>query len=186
MVLQVDAEESFFDSFEKNPKENLDRLFLLANSGSKLCCWYLGDAYVRGVYLEKDFEKAQYWFAKCIDRSSETFLKLGISLEERQQYESSYNAYMAAYKLGNTAAAHNVGLFLVHGLGIEKNINQGMHLIEYSAWRGYILAMRTYSIYMMSGKYGIVNVIPGIILFIKMARKTTKYVFAEKSFFDLE
>ncbi|KAJ1894855.1 hypothetical protein LPJ66_004939 [Kickxella alabastrina] len=91
----------------------------------------LGDIYRKGETIDKDYQKAAYWFAKAADQSAaEGYFMLGNMYSQGQatedgkpDFEKAFVNFEKAALAGIVEAQFNVGGYYLEGKGVGKNAN---------------------------------------------------------------
>lgn len=134
-------------------KQNLDKAFdyftAAGIAGNIDAIYYLAMMYEEGKGVEKDKEKAKFYFesaAKLGQPDALVFIGTehvarGINLKQdslfqKREYAQAVQNFQQAAKLGNLEAMFWYGDMLVKGLGIEKNEEKGNEILHEAADAG--------------------------------------------------
>lgn len=98
----------------------------LAEKGDVQAQNTLGIVFQEGNGIEKDLQKAVYWYAKAVEGGSpNAMVNLGaMYLQGKgvdQNFETAINLYKRAADLNNQAALYNLARLYLAGAGVEKN-----------------------------------------------------------------
>ena len=104
-----------------------------ANKGNVQAMYVLGLAYAQGIFIEKDYNLAKFWWEKASahgchgsDYGLARMYRLGIGVE--QNFETALRYLKQAATSENPQILYAVGYFYYKGLGIEQSYSKA---IEY-------------------------------------------------------
>jgi len=122
---------------EKNIKEALYLYKKSAITGNDKAIFILGKIYYNGKYVKQDLEKSYYYFSK-IAPYGDIKAKYNIAIIyanrkfKKHNYKKSYNLFLELAQKGYAKAQHKVGIFLLYGLGIDKDYKMSVRWFEQS------------------------------------------------------
>lgn len=108
-----------------NNKNDYEKAFYYYSLATELDIYYssnLARMYLKGRYVEVDYEKAEYYAKMCDD-----YLVIGEIYEEQGEYEKAFEAYSKVYEndpfSGDCKEAEKrIGYLYFYGRGVEKDI----------------------------------------------------------------
>lgn len=120
----------------------LPELVQRAESGDVDAQWVLGARYDSGNGVERDGQKAEYWYRRAgVAGSSEAQNSLGSGYQARKQYEEAFSWYERAANQGHALAINNLASMYALGLGTKQDRAKGFELYMRSAELGWAEAM---------------------------------------------
>jgi hypothetical protein len=119
-----------------------------AESGDHNAQSYLGYLFLCGKIVEKDAEKARYWYERVLEQPNAdakivAHAKLILGMLYRsgkggvQCYKTAMDCFLAAAKQGYTDAHINIGLLYAQGLGVEKDYDKALYWWSLAAEKGH-------------------------------------------------
>lgn len=111
--------------------------------------YYTPENYPEELKLEVDIQKAIHWNEKAaLYNNKNAFRRLGMIYEYGYEYDESFPEdiekanyfYKRAADLGDELSHYYIGLNTLLGIGLEKDINKGLEVINESAEKGEIEA----------------------------------------------
>ncbi len=107
--------------------------------------YYIGECYVRGNGVQKDFRKAIEWLRKAASQGhSRAFYLLGYSYEfgygVSKDLPRAIEYYHKAAELDNIDAQYVIGTLYLSGNGVKKDITKAMEWLRKAAEQGYVYA----------------------------------------------
>lgn len=112
-----------------------------AEQGHVKAQYNLGYLFQEGEGVQKDIHKAMYWFEKAAEQGFvDAYYNLGrfyyfdeFGLSNKAQ---AYGLFEKAAKGGYVDANYMAGFMLVRGVGIEKNLEEGLEKLKFAADHG--------------------------------------------------
>ena len=149
----------------------------LAERGSWNAMLQLGRAYRIGEGVARDPAQAEIWYRRVTDESQCDFkaaalYQLGWLSEDRHDDKEAHDWFQQSADLGYLPSLCHLGYQYWHGQGVEVQLERARVLFTEASERGHILATRHLAILLMSGRFGMREVLRGIGLFVRMARAT--------------
>lgn len=133
--------------YNKQPldNKNIDDLHKIADKGNKNEQYSLGYFYEIGQGVEKDYEKAVYWYTKAAEqghakaqcRLGECYAT-GKGVHQNQQFAVMW--YVKAAEQGDAKAQYNLGFSHEKGIGVAKDIEKAVFWYRKAAKQGITLA----------------------------------------------
>ncbi|WP_067620778.1 caspase family protein, partial [Dissulfuribacter thermophilus] len=117
-----------------------------AGRGDVEAMFLLGSAYADGLGIEKDYEKAVYWFRKAAEKGEPLAMNnLGFMYENglgvSQDYAKAFYWYQKAAEKGEPLAMNNLGFMYMFGLGVSKDCAKAAYWYQKAAKMGNSWAM---------------------------------------------
>ena len=120
----------------------------LAEQGNANAQYNLGNCYANGVGIEKDNEKAVYWFLKSAEQGNVFaqnkledsrynlgyYYAKGVGVEK--DYKKAVYWFQKSAEQGNADAQYNLGSCYANGIGVEKNFRKSFSLYHTAAIQG--------------------------------------------------
>ncbi len=124
----------------------IKRLEYEAQKGKSDSQYELGRLYLHGKSIEKDLEKAAFWFSKaCAQDNVNALGDFGMMYFHGDYVEQSYEKANELWKkgaaLGNDFCLYNLGLNYEEGAGCEKNLEKAYEYFQKAAALGNTSAM---------------------------------------------
>ncbi|MEZ5697433.1 MAG: tetratricopeptide repeat protein [Sphingomonadaceae bacterium] len=153
------------EEFEISPSSGLLKIQELAQDGSALAMYLLGDIFLYGKGgLEVNFEDAEYWLEKSfLHGSNEGGFLYAKLLEEVGRDEKSIEIYRVLADRGFFPAAYCLGLRLFHGDGVPIDKTAGSRYLKIAKNKGHVPAWHWHSYLARTGKLGIFMIPAGIV-----------------------
>lgn len=122
--------------------------FARAKKGDYNAQSYVGHLFLCGKGVDKDPEKARYWYQKVLEQPdadarivAHSNLMLGLLYKSGkggvQCYQTAMKCFLTAAAQGYTDAHINIGLLYAHGLGVEKDYNKALFWWNLAAEKGH-------------------------------------------------
>ena len=109
-----------------------------AESNDPEAMFEVGRAYENGEDVEKDEQKAFYWFEKASELGHAIASNLcGIYCSKANDASRSFEYFKKAYNLGNIDAAINLGNCYENGKGTNKDLNAAIDCYNFALNKGY-------------------------------------------------
>ena len=123
---------------ERDPEKGMEFLEMAAERGEVDAQVWLGEQYLSGKVVQKDFEKAAKWFNKAADKDDEVALyHLGVMYEKGEGMEVDLDKaakfYLDAAELGHARASYIIGVMLYYGRGVERDLARAIQFFEKAA-----------------------------------------------------
>lgn len=126
----------------------MDQLHVLFKGNFKTVIISCG-AICAGVCFLKSFS---WFFKRSKQKKIDYFLTTAeqlVNSNDENNYEKAVELYNQAKELGSLEAYYNIGLSLLHGKGVEKNLNQACKYIKFAANQNHEKAMyKLYKLYL--------------------------------------
>ena len=142
---QLDAvtdNESFFNMLVDVYWDDVEDITRLAEQGNAKAQSRLGDMYSKGYGVEKNGNKAFYWYTKAADagnHSAQNNLAVmyakGIVVEKDSK--KAVELYKKAAESGNRASQYNLAQYYFTGLVVGTDYEESRRLLKLSAQQGY-------------------------------------------------
>lgn len=118
-----------------------------AEQGDAHAQFRLGELYVSGRGVPKDYQKAMQWYRRAAAQGhARAQLNLGVLYQKgvsiRYGYTEAIRMYRAAAEQDDDAAQFNLGMMYVRGHGILQDFVQGYKWFRLSARQGNVAARR--------------------------------------------
>lgn len=154
---------------------SVEALRYAADSGESFAQWKLAHMYASGDGVARDDRKAFDYYSQIVEHfadddpdpsermmASNAFLAVGLYLREgiasaklAPDPERAFDVFRyAATFLRNTEAQYNVARAYIEGLGVKKDIHQGMNWLELAARKGHAQAQALLGRIMFNGEAG--------------------------------
>jgi len=149
----------------------------LAERGSWNAMLQLGGAYRIGEGVARDPAQAEVWYRRVIDESPCDFkavalYQLGWLSEDRHDDKEAHDWFQQSADLGYLPSLCHLGYQYWHGQGVEVQLERARVLFTEASEGGHILATRHLAFLLMSGRFGMREILRGIGLFARMVRAT--------------
>ena len=109
---------------EEEPESEIDTLIGFAERGITPAQNKLGYCYQHGEGVQKDLNKAVYWYTKAAEQSNEI------------------DNLIEFAKMGNTPAQNKLGYCYQHGVGVQKDVDRAVYWLTKAADQGYTEAQK--------------------------------------------
>lgn len=118
-----------------------EKLLSKAKNGDAKSQYELGWCYLKGYGIEKDFDKAVYWFQEGIEQDyAEAYRGLGVCYMfgdgVPQDFAKAINLYEEAASRGDARAMYNLGSCYFYGMAVLQNYNDAFMWYEKSLKHG--------------------------------------------------
>ncbi len=132
---------------ESDPDATIAKLRSLADKGSALSMFYLGEYYTYGWQgVSRDWELAQKWLKKGASKGSIAALYLlARHYEAAEQYQDARNAYEALAEREYSPALYALGFEHYKGAWLEKDIQKAIAYLKEAKDLGHFFAARELS-----------------------------------------
>lgn len=156
-----------YERFQSEPNpETIKLLEDLANRGSLMSMIYIAWAYEKGNGVLVDDSQVVIWYRRAIKSGSDlATYYLGHFYLKKKDYMQAKEAFSIGALKDYSPAMYCLGCMYLEGTGCEKNLGEALNLFEKASKQGHVFAKRSLAGMYLSGKYGLVNVINGILLF---------------------
>lgn len=130
----------------------------LARKGDIQANFYLGKIYFNGKIVKQDLDSAMKYFKRASIYENQKALYNIATIYAQKRYSNfslrkSYNLFLDLAQKGNPKAQNKIGLFLLHGLGVDKDYKLSVRWFEQSYFKGnYKPAACNLSLMYASGK----------------------------------
>ncbi len=120
---------------EKNIPKAIELYQKSAISGEDKAIFILGKLYYNGKYVRRDINKAMDYFTK-VSAYGDKKAKYNIAIiyankkYKNHSYTKAYNIFLELAQEGYAKAQNKVGIFLLHGIGIEKDYKMAVRWFE--------------------------------------------------------
>ncbi len=144
-------------SLKGKTSERYNELKKMADNGNAYAQMSLGDMYYYGENIDKDVDKAIYWYTKSAEQGFlEAQHNLGVAYsngeEIPQNYDKSIYWFTKAAEHGFDKSQYNLYYIYKNGIGVEKNIDKAIHWLTKAAESGMPVAQRDLGGYYQSEK----------------------------------
>ena len=148
----------------------VSKLEELADRGSIMSMWYLGDAYASGRFFAKDLDKAKTWYirAEAIGWIPASY-RLGRIYFALNDYNSAFEAFSRGAAKNYVPAVYRLAMMYKDGLGTTKDINQCSNLLKIAASKGNLFAKRDLAGLYITGSLGVLKIPHGTSMLISLA-----------------
>ncbi len=114
---------------------------IIDNDNISSCQFMIGRIYKNGSGVEKDYEKALYWYQKSADQGHSTAQNnLGYMYHTGQGVDQNYEKTLYWYQLaanqGESSGQNNLGHMYKNGEGVEKDYGKALNWYQLSADQG--------------------------------------------------
>ena len=148
-----------------------------AEHGHKLGAFAVAGMYECGIGVEKDYERAVYWYKKAYELGETNYSSFHIAEiyfngkgNVAKDYKSAANWYLKAGKNNNAKAQYRLAMMYFKGIGVEEDYLQGLQWLKYSADNGYAEAQYSYAVILLnSSEYYLKE--DDIMYYLRMASK---------------
>lgn len=122
-------------------KEAIDLFRVAADSGESRAMQDLGEIFLEGTVVAKNYDEALKWFRKAAEKgNTSAMLSLGGMYELGDGVEQSYtdaaNWFRKAADAGNPAAKFNLGRFYEEGTGVPRDVAKAKGYYQQAAALG--------------------------------------------------
>lgn len=106
----------------------------------------LGLAYMEGLGIDSDAEKAKYWLVKAAESGfADAYHNLGVMYKlgkcgEKQDFHAAYDAFLKGVDAGSDACRYGAGFMLYKGLGCKQDYEKAKELFETASVNGNVYA----------------------------------------------
>lgn len=143
MIIIVFLTNSFCSYFEDATKafeeKNIEKALYFykksAISGNDEAIFILGKIYYNGKYVKQDLEKSLYYFEKISPYGHKkakynSAIIYANTKYKKHDYRKAYNLFLELAQEGYAKAQNKVGIFLLHGIGIDKDYKMALKWFE--------------------------------------------------------
>ncbi|WP_309497207.1 tetratricopeptide repeat protein [Sulfurovum sp.] len=119
-----------------------DTFYLLAKDGNAKAQYNTGLLYAQGKGAQKDLSQAKKWYEKAAKQGNASAqynlakLHHSAGTEDPHAYEKAKYWYEKAVKGGIVQANNNLAALYIDGLGVEKNEQKALMLLEEASSKG--------------------------------------------------
>jgi TPR repeat protein len=156
-----------FECIDVDPVRACIEFQSLAELGSLTGMLYLGWLYQKGIGSVVDFKKAETWYRRAYEEKSSKLATyyLGNLYLDMKDYSRAQEAFTAGLLMEYAPAITCLGQMYVDGIGVSKDLEKARSMFEKATLLGHIFAKRRLAKLLMSGKFGLLNILRGCILF---------------------
>ncbi len=127
---------------------------------------YLGWAYQKGVGIAADARQAEVWLRRAFEKGSKLVIYyLGDFYWQQQEYSKAHEVFAVGVSMQYTPAIYCFGRMYVEETGVGKQPDKARVLMEQATALGHLFAKRSLARLLMSGQFGLFNVLRGYSLF---------------------
>lgn len=132
----------------------------LAQKGDAESQYNLGALLLSGKLGQQDPKKAVAWIEKAANQGHvEAANALGMlyhtgSKEFAQDFKKAYKYFLVAAKKGNPPAQFGLGVMLLNGQGVKKDVAAGADWVRKAAEQGHVMAQYSLGVFYASGQSG--------------------------------
>ena len=147
-----------------NPLLALSKLEYLAGQGSALSKVYLGDAYLYGRGVERDYERGELWLKRAAEQGSiEGAFRLARHYQGAGEFAKAESEFIKLGDRGFSPAMHTLGNMYFNGEGVTKNIDKALECWTRAERCGHLIAKQRASFLLRSGHLGLIGRLKGYI-----------------------
>jgi hypothetical protein len=175
-----------------NTKNSVEALRYAAAGGESLAQWKLGRMYADGDGVARDDAVAFDYFSKLVDRfideepdprerslAANAFVSAGLynlegvaSAKIAPNKERAFDLFRyAATYFGNAEAQYHLARMFVEGLGVKKDVRQGVNWLDLAARKNYAPAQALLGELMFKGEAGTLAQRPRGLMYLTLARE---------------
>ena len=163
---------------ESNPLECLNIFHELADRGSNLAKYYIGDSYANGRDVHRDIERGMQWYQNASDSGSiEASHRLVFWLWHNGQHQDAIEKLKYISERGFSPAMFLLGSIYYSDYtdhSIEKNVDLALKYWKLAEARGHLIAKRRISVYLRGKDSGIIDKLKG---YLKLLRFLPAFMF---------
>lgn len=143
LIIIVFFTQSFCSYFEDATKafeeKNIEKALYFykksAITGNDEAIFILGKIYYNGKYVKQDLEKALFYFSKIAAYGNQkakynTAIIYANKNYKKHNYKKAYDIFLELAQEGYAKAQNKVGIFLLHGLGVDKDYKMAVKWFE--------------------------------------------------------
>ncbi len=150
---------------KKNCSEALDVALRGAKQDHLESQVFVGWIYLTGEY---DIKEAIKWLEMSAKSGSSVgHYLLGIAHYRLQNYTEALNEFVIASESNYYDANYQIGKMYYFGIGVQKNIETSYQNFLIAQKHGHVFASRQVAVILMKGHKGFLNIMKGLILFLK-------------------
>jgi hypothetical protein len=158
----------------------LKELRELADQGSVMSMIYIGDDYYSRRGQIGNILKAREWYGLASENGSLIAeYKIGRLYYNDDHFNSALFHFNKIIDDGPSGSLHIVGHMYQHGKGVDRDLETAKRYFELGAAKGHVYAKRDLSRFLMSGRYGIPNIIRGLLLWLSCVTDIVTLVWTE-------
>jgi len=132
--------------------------------------------YMKGEGVPLNIDKAIYWCKKSAENSSEGLFYLGKAYVRKNQWDETIRCFEKAAEQEYSPAIYCLARIYLTGVNVVKNKKLSLMLMEKASHLGHILGRRDYSVMLILGQKGILEIPRGLFLFLTWPIFTFKTV----------
>jgi len=152
------------------PHETMTTLQDLAENGSIISLYYIGHMAEKGIGAPENKEKALRYYQLSAERGSiEGLFMLGALYWRMKEFRKALDAFEIAANKGHPRAIYWLAIFYLQKSEDPARLQKAEVLLRRSASMGHIQSSRKLGKLMMSGHFGLSNILPGIELYVRAA-----------------
>ncbi len=163
----IDALCIAYDRLQSEPNsETIKLLEDLANRGSLMSMIYIAWAYEKGSGVLVDDNQVVLWYRRAINNGSDlATYYLGHFYLKKKDYIQAKDVFSIGALRDYSPSMYCLGCMHLEGTGCKKNENEALILFKKASKLGHVFAKRSLAGMYLSGKYGLVNMVNGLLLF---------------------
>jgi uncharacterized protein len=166
----VSALRHAYDSLETYPERAVSELEALADRGSIMSMWYLGEAYYSGRYFSKNLDIAKQWFRKADDTGwAFGSHMLGRLCYITNDYGEALLAFTRGTERGYAPSMYRLGMMYGDGAGVTRDLAKCRSLLLRAIASRHLFAKRDLGTMYMRGAFGAAAIPKGILMLLSMA-----------------
>ncbi|VAW93712.1 hypothetical protein MNBD_GAMMA21-3057 [hydrothermal vent metagenome] len=160
-------EEAYSLYQRKHYKESFEKYFLLAEEGHESCQSFVGWMYFSGEGVQRDLNKAKYWYEKAAKSGdSESLFYLGKIDYINEDYQEAFEKFSKSALNSYSPAIYRLGRLYQLGYGVSKNDKKAFDFFLKASNKGHLFARKQLAIYEMKGYRNFVNRFTGFFNYI--------------------
>lgn len=150
-----------------DPSTGLAELERLAEAGSLMSMYVLGETFRNGTLGYVDLTKAEEWYRMAADRGQvRAAYALGWLYGNRGDAAAAINMYERGARNGYAPAMNALALMYFYGQGTDRNLDLARSWWEVGVSKGHGLSKIALGAHFAKGKYGSSRILRGIFLII--------------------
>ncbi len=169
------------DLVPENPTQALREIEGLADRGSAMSMLYIADALRTGSTYQQDLEKAEGWYRLVAHAGLPHGAHgLGLIHRMRNKYSQAVEEFEVGVQRGFAPSMNVLGLMCFNGEGVKKDILKARRLWKRGIDLGNLWSKRNLARECVSVKFGVSNILYGILLFLSGTIDIPMIVWADR------
>src|SRR5579863_4214290 len=167
----LDGLRQAYGLMRTDPSAAITRLEALAARGSVASMLYLAGGYRNGEQLNRDIEKAKYWYQQADQRGfGPAAYMLGVLHLELGEYAAALASLVRGTEEQYPPAMYRLATMYRDGVGVKKDLGRYREYLELAVLKGHIFAKRDLGALLTRGAFGIRASLRGLMILLSLPR----------------